>query len=283
MKRFSQRIGVVETPSVIQLETMSDALRNSIWNFIVSLFHQDGFGWSDIAERSSQFFFKVPVDDLPRYNQQCREWLKARFFEMPWYQVYDYVEFVVEWHEGLRVRQQYRKDQLYKLFNHIFEEELSGYRFVGGELVPLSSPAEVAAIESALSTASRTGLSGAHAHIASALRLLAKRPEPDYRNSIKESISAVEALAKQLGTTDSQGLAGALTELGKKVSLHGGLRAGLLSLYGYTSDEGGIRHAMLEEPNVGYDEAKYMAVACSAFVNFLAAKAEAAGILGGRG
>lgn len=39
----------------------------------------------------------------------------------------------------------------------------------------------------------------------------------------------------------------------------------------YTSDEGGIRHAMLEEPNIGYDEAKYMAVACSAFVNFIAA------------
>lgn len=139
---------------------------------------------------------------------------------------------------------------------------------------------ELATVESALSITSATGLAGAHGHIASALCLLAKRPDPDYRNSIKESISAVEALAKQLGTPDSQGLAGALTELGKKVPLHGGLRSGLLSLYGYTSDEGGIRHAMLEEPNLGYDDAKYMAVTCSAFVNYLAAKAQAAGILG---
>ncbi len=279
MKRFSQRIGAVETPSVIQLETMSDALRNSIWNFIVSLFSEGESGWWTIAESSSQFFFKLPVDELPDYNYRRQEWLKARIFEMHWYEVYDYVEFVVEWYPRSRVRQTYRKDQLHKVFNRIFEEELSGYRFVGEELVPLSSPAEVAAIEQALSTTSSAGLAGAHAHLASALRLLAKRPDPDYHNSIKESISAVEALAKQLGTPSSQGLAGALTELGKKVPIHGALRAGLLSLYGYTSDEGGIRHAMLEEPNVGYDDAKYMAVACSAFVNFLAAKAEAAGIL----
>lgn len=279
MKRFSERIGAVETQTIVQLDTMSDALRNSIWNFVVSLFDDGDAGWWQIAEQSCQFFFKLPVDELPLYNIRRREWIKSRLFGMRWYEVYDYVEFVAEWYERARDYPKFRRGQLHTVFNRILEEELSGYRFIGGELVPLSNPAEVAAIEEALTTTSRTGLAGAHAHIAAALRLLAKRPDPDYRNSIKESISAVEALAKQLGTTDSQGLAGALTELGKKIPLHGGLRAGLLSLYGYTSDEGGIRHAMLEEPNLGYDEAKYMAVACSAFVNYLAAKAEAAGIL----
>jgi len=280
MKRFSQRIGAVEASTVIQLESMSQPLRNSIWNFIVSLFDDGDSGWWRIAELSCQFFYKLPVDELPPYNHRRQEWLKKQFYSLTWYEVYDFVEFIVGWYEKAGDRQSYRKDQLRAVFNRILEEELSGYRFVGDELAPLSNPAEVAAIESALATTSRTGLAGAHAHIESALQLLGKRPDPDYRNSIKESISAVEALAKQLGTADSQGLSGALTELGKKVSLHGGMRAGLLSLYGYTSDEGGIRHAMLEESNVGYDEAKYMAVACSAFINFLAAKAEAAGILG---
>lgn len=282
MKRFSQRIGVTEAPSIIQLESISDALRNSSWNFIVSLYNEGDAGWWCIAELSSQFFFKLPVDELPPYNNRRHEWLKKQFYGMPWYEVYDFVEFIVEYYQRSRDRPKYRKDQLHAIFNHMFEEELSGYRFVGGELVPLSSPAEVAEIESALATTSATGLAGAHAHIAAALRLLAKRPDPDYRNSIKESISAVEALSKQLGTAESQGLSGALTELGKKVPLHGAFRSGLLSLYGYTSDEGGIRHAMLQEPSLGYDEAKYMAVACSAFVNFLAAKAQAAGILSHR-
>lgn len=280
MKRFSERIGAVETPSIIQLESVSSPLRNSIWNLLVSLFEVGENGWWHIAELSCQFFYKLPVDELPPYNRRRMEWLKKQLFALPWYGVYDYIEFVVEWYGRVKVRQQFRKDQLSLIFNRIFEEELSGYRFVGGELVPISSQAEVSAIESALSITSATGLSGAHAHIAAALQLLAKRPDPDYRNSIKESISAVEAIAKQLGTAESQGLVGALTELGRKVPLHGAFRAGLLSLYGYTSDEGGIRHAMLEEPNVGYDEAKYMAVACSAFVNFIAAKAQTAGLLG---
>jgi len=279
MKRFSQRIGAVEAPTIIQLESISDPLRNSIWNLLVSLFDEGDSGWLHISQLSSQFFFKLPIDELPLYNHRRQEWLKKHLFSAPWYAVYDYVEFVVEWYERTKVRQRYRKDQLHAIFNRIFEEELSGYRFVSSELVPVSNQAEVSAIESALSTTLATGLAGAHAHIIGALQLLAKRPDPDYRNSIKESISAVEALAKQLGASDSQGLAGALTELTKKIPLHGALRAGLLSLYGYTSDEGGIRHAMLEEPNVGYAEAKYMAVACSAFVNFLAAKAQAGGIL----
>lgn len=198
---------------------------------------------------------------------------------MQWYEVYDFAEFIADNDERTGRSVTVRRDRIQAALNRIFEEELSGYRFVAGELVPISGPEEVAAIESALAVTATSGLSGAHAHIATALQLLAKRPDPDYRNSIKESISAVEALAKKLGTADSQGLAGALTELGKKIPIHGGMRAGLLSLYGYTSDEGGIRHAMLEVPNLGYDEAKYMAVACCAFVNFLAAKAAAAGLL----
>jgi hypothetical protein len=57
------------------------------------------------------------------------------------------------------------------------------------------------------------------------------------------------------------------------------MRQGFLSLYGYTSDEDGIRHAILDESTVGFDEAKFMLVSCSAFVYFLIGKAEAAGLL----
>lgn len=279
MKRFSQRIGAVETQSIIQLETMSDTLRNTIWNFILSLFDEGESGWQQIVESSALFFFKLPIDELPIYNKQRREWIKKLFYRMQWYEVYDYAEFIAENSERINSQTIMRRDRIHAVLNRIFAEELSGYRFVAGELVPLSGPEEIAAIENALAVTSTSGLSGAHTHISTALQLLAKRPDPDYRNSIKESVSAVEALSKQLGTSDSQGLAGALTELGKKIPIHGGMRAGLLNLYGYTSDEGGIRHAMLEEPNLGYDEAKYMVVACSAFVNFLAAKAGAAGLL----
>jgi hypothetical protein len=173
----------------------------------------------------------------------------------------------------------YRHDELEKFFNYVFEREMSGFRFIAGELAPISSPAEMGEILHALETTSRTRLNGAHHHLQSALSLLAKKPEPDYRNSIKESISAVESIAKILGKENSHGLSDALSELSKLTNLHGGLQAGFNKLYGYTSDENGIRHAILDEPTVGFDEAKYMAVSCSAFVNYLIAKAEASGLL----
>jgi len=45
-----------------------------------------------------------------------------------------------------------------------------------------------------------------------------------------------------------------------------------------TSDADGIRHALLDESKLGYDEAKFMLVSCSAFVNYLLSKTSEAGI-----
>jgi hypothetical protein len=44
------------------------------------------------------------------------------------------------------------------------------------------------------------------------------------------------------------------------------------SLYGYTSDANGIRHALMDASTLGFADAKFMLVCCSAFVNFLVAK-----------
>jgi hypothetical protein len=48
-----------------------------------------------------------------------------------------------------------------------------------------------------------------------------------------------------------------------------GGRVGAATLYGYTSDEGGVRRAILESKTVGFTEAKFMLVTCPAFVNFV--------------
>jgi hypothetical protein len=41
----------------------------------------------------------------------------------------------------------------------------------------------------------------------------------------------------------------------------------------------GIRHALLEESTLDLDDAKFMLVSCSGFVNYLAAKAAKAGVI----
>jgi len=56
---------------------------------------------------------------------------------------------------------------------------------------------------------------GVAERIDTALALLGKKPEPDYRNSIKESISAVEAVVKLLTGEKSGGIDKAIAVLEK--------------------------------------------------------------------
>jgi hypothetical protein len=108
-------------------------------------------------------------------------------------------------------------------------------------------------------------------HLDTALARLADRSAPDYRNSIKESISAVEAVCQILTGDPKATLGQAL----KKLSIHSALEKGFSAIYGYTSDADGIRHALYEESILDADDAKFFLVSCSAFVNYLIAKSTA--------
>ena len=111
-----------------------------------------------------------------------------------------------------------------------------------------------------------------------ALDLLSNRKSPDYRNPIKESISAVEAICKIITGKQKATLGGALKEIEKKIKLHPALKNAFNSLYGYTNDAEGIRHALLDKSSLSFEDAKFMLVSCSAFTNYLISKASKAGI-----
>lgn len=166
---------------------------------------------------------------------------------------------------------------------HVLAREHSGYRFVNEELVPITNDAEIAEIEQAANRAAASGLDGVREQIAQALRLFGQRPQPDYRNAVKEAISAVEGVVKIINGTRSGGIDKALDAVATKIEMHPALKTGLEKLYGYTSDDDGIRHPILEEATVDEADARFMIVTCSAFVNFLIAKAAAAGLLGPSG
>lgn len=114
--------------------------------------------------------------------------------------------------------------------------------------------------------------------MSSSLSKLSDRKNPDYRNSIKESISAVESICQSLSGDSKAELGKALKLIEDNIGIHAALKKGFSAIYGYTSDEGGIKHAMLEERECFFEDAKYMLVACSAFINYLILKANRAGI-----
>lgn len=275
--KFSDRIGATAPPKVLHINEMSIALRTSLWNYllrtVLTLDRYDREAKENIST-ICELFLKQPVDGLPYRGYDRILWLKHIFFDdnFMWYDVYNLIELIA------------KKIAPYDKFkleiNKILEEEMSGYRFIFGELTPITSPAEIESIASGIELSKANQLFGTGKHLETAITLLSQKPKPDYRNSIKESISAVESLVKQLTGVEGGGLDKAIGKLEAKVKFHGAFKAGLLSLYGYTSDAHGIRHAILEEPHVGFDEAKFMLVSCSALVNFLIYKAGSCGILG---
>lgn len=156
-----------------------------------------------------------------------------------------------------------------EVFNNLFKKEYIGYRFIGGKISPISDEMEVDTITETLNdTYAQVSM-----HISKAHALLADRERPDYENSIKESISAVEAMCEII--TGIKGKEATLGTMLKKlesngVVIHSALKSAFNTLYGYTSDANGIRHA----GDIGgeastFEEAKFMLISCCAFINYL--------------
>lgn len=268
--KFSQRMGFEPVKSVIQADGINDELRHSIWNVLdLHIWTSRGFQQSlprtgpKIRPFSQNLwfnYFKKPLDTIPEYSFEIMRTIRAHFYDAPWYKVYDFVEFVVAaWDDP----------QLESDLNSVLESELSGFRVIHGVVTPVTDEAEVEALEKALSPSIFTGV---EIHLKQALSNLSNKENPDFRNSIKESISAVESLACELTGSKKATLGDALKTLEKEGQLHGSLKAGFSKIYGYTSDADGIRHAILDETKIDINDAKYFLVSCAAFINYLKSK-----------
>jgi hypothetical protein len=276
IERFSERMGFVPVKSALQGRSLDTPSRSRIWSAFVNFIplHYDlarvplrmtwmGKLYSDIWSEH----LKEPVDELPYDQAQIRERLKTIVLLGKWYEVYDLIEFVVT-SKDFSTRAGFATE-----VNRVLTEELAGFRFINGHFVEITDQTEIAAIETGLAATKGDRFSPARQHLNSALVLLSDRKAPDYRNSIKESISAVEAMTQIISGDPKAELSKALRIIDARTPLHGALRSALNSLYGYTSDANGIRHALTEAENLDSADAKFMLVACSAFVVYLIQKA----------
>ncbi len=280
--KFSQRAGLTQAEKILQAESIDDDLRNSLWS-ILSAFYWDSFNKSmyDMGSRVDYIshsnlgalfqslwlhYYKKPTDTIPKLFFDERgglNVLRSYFFSAEWYEIYDFIEFVAVYGPDAEKR------EFIKACNFFLERENSAYRFLDEKIVEISSPVELAEIETAIKKA--TPYYGVRQHLSSAIGMLSDRENPDYRNSIKESISAVESLCKTVSGDDKATLGEALNVLEKNGKLHPALKRAFGALYGYTNDTNGIRHALIEESNLTSADARFMLISCSAFVNYVIA------------
>jgi hypothetical protein len=268
MNKFSDRIGITTPPKEIQLSEMTAELRHSIWNVIATSL--EGEEWTRALRFLYIRHFKLPIDNMPDNLWLARKELFEKFTEAPWYDVYNITELLLN-HINVLTEHRVSSSAFEQELNTVLTWELSGFKGVNGLIVPISDNVEADNIRESLNLNDK--YAGAREHISQALRLLSEKPHPDYRNSIKESISAVESIVKiQSGHLTAKSVDKPLATLVETLNLHPLLKKAFSHLYSYSSDESGIRHAILEQAEIGFPEAKYMLVSCSAFLNFLVLK-----------
>ena len=267
MEIFSKRNGYNDILN--GLETASPILKQKIYStFYKREYHGDELynkkttGIEDMMIEMG-INYKFPSNFI--YRQENEEKLRGDILNNEnWYTIFDFIEKYLNICDN--------SNEMEKEFNRILESEDSAYRICNKMVIPITNELEIKEIEGALNIDAGESV---RIHIAKALKLFSNRERTDYENSIKESISAVESMCCII--TEEKGknatLGNALKKLkDRKIYIHSAMEKGFLALYGYTSDESGIRHGGIDFTNANFEDAKYMLVSCSAFVNYLMQK-----------
>jgi len=278
--KFSQKIGKIPIKTILQVDSMDQDLRNRLWNTLLDSFfykldtYAEPYAESDfevVCKLIWKDHFNYPIDQIPMRSNKTVNTdafitiIRNKFFEAAWYEIYDLLEIVS------RIDSRIYKVGFTAECNWALEKEVSGYRIINESIARITSEQEIKEIEDCLSNTDQWN--SVSNHLQAAIDDLSDRNNPNYRNSIKESISAVEAYCKIVTKNDRATLGDALKVIERQYKIHPALQKAITAIYGYTSDAGGIRHALLEDDlDIQFEDAKFMLVSCTAFINYMVTK-----------
>ena len=272
---FSERYGYEQLPEPMALERLSDDLRREIWNIIrLSLLeNRKGVGNShyfpDDFERFVEYLFgkllKKPEDEISTDYEHVSELFKQIILEGR----FDHLLSLIE----LIANDDSATSRFARNIGALFDSRAAAYRLdvtrKPYQFFPRSNLEQGHAVQQALKTVEESGMTGASVHLRQAAKHINAQ---QYADSISDSILAVESVARTIDPKSENTLGPALKSLEKAgVINHKVLNAAFSKLYGYTNDEQGIRHALLDKdsPEVGLDEAMFMFGACASFTAYL--------------
>lgn len=263
---FAERYGYIKPSDELIIECMPQDVINALCNCINSLENNKDVDYNSVNNICWLYFFNEKQSDYDRYVDCITDYLDDDDIE--WYHKLSLIDFVV------KIISDFYNSSLQKFVKRInseFERLNYGYRITNNLVTPITAKEEIESIEEAIEHVK----DNIKEHLNSALKHLADKKSPNYRNSIKESISAIEALCRE--KTNSNTLGAALKELEKSgIQLHPALKSSFEKLYVYTNDEKtGVRHALMDDTSdysPTYHEAKFMLVSCTALINYVNGK-----------
>lgn len=269
---FSQRTGLKSLPPQLKLGEISAELRRLFVYYLgleIDRVGRSGYtGYyftSDWKRVAMDFHVLFLGKDADTYNNSCYEFnekLKIIIMSGDIGSVFDLVEF---FSKHPKCSKELKKD-----LKGAFMAARAAYRIVDSQIIAIGVEAQGAAFVGALEDAEAMGAGAARTHLVAAGMALRNS---DWPGSVRESIHAVEAMARILAP-EASSLGPALAALEKKRHLHGSLKAAFGALYGYSSNEAGVRHSLVfyEEAQVDEADALFMLGACASFVSYLLAR-----------
>lgn len=286
MTRFSERYDYVKPSKVLIRGDMPHSIQNAICTcfdeleiIFTSQMGNDAIGFAKYRELEEYlwvYFFNRRKVNFNIHSSVATDFLEDD--NASWFKKLDLVEETIKYLfkresqlEVYCLGKSSVAEKFVTMLNSHFERLNYAYRVVDKEIVEITSKEEIVAIEDAL----KDSTDNIRMHLSKALELYAKRPNGDYSNSIKESISAVEAFCRE--KTKENTLGKALNHLETSgISLPKVLKEAFEKLYAYTNQGStGIRHALMDQDGTyvpSRDEALFMLVSCSAFINYLSKK-----------
>ncbi len=302
---FSQAQSYEDIPGVLKLEELPENARTRICNVFYASIEQSkepvvhissllgfkiGGVWEVVLRDKHIYHDNRPLDDWKnqiqntiqqlRYTRRGEEpldelnsgfnhitgELKHSIETLPFHKVFDMVQYIL------------RHPKCPREVITLMKQEFANCRLaytIDTETPPTIIPAvteeEGNTIVCTFQTLRQSGLDASATHLRNASECINKA---DWSASVRESIHAVESVARQLDPKSAGTLGPALASIEQRGGLHPALKKAFNKLYGYTSNAQGIRHALLDRDaaEVGMDEAVFMLGACASFASYLSRK-----------
>ena len=272
---FSQRNDLAPIPQPLKLGEISDKFRKDLWDAFYSIIIEDTGDPNlqdeyneliiSMLKQTENIFFGKTLDEIVNenriyyYTDKYKEFFLKESFNI----VFDFLEYFLK---------TFPKLSSAKNFIDIFKNNLLAYTIVDEEcptIVPAATPEEGETIRQAFEAAKEDKYEPVRKHLRnSAEQINANLPA----DAIRESIHAVESVLRIV--TGESDFNKALQKLETSHRIHPALKDAFKKLYAYTSDEQGIRHALVDQPAspAGMDEAVFMLGTCAAFVGYVIRK-----------
>lgn len=281
MALFSERYGYTKPSDVIIREQITPEIENAIcscYDRLSNSLSRLSISDSHIATLEKHLWVYFLNKREAKFYSGNGYFLSAiPFFEdqkNQWYLKLNLIEFIIRYldRRGSEIHAYHSIMNNYiGELNSEFKRHNFAYRIVDKKIVEITSENEIVSIETAIADSTNN----IRLHLNKALELYSLRPYGDYRNSIKESISAVEAYCREKTNEETLGKSlNKLESLG--ITIPKMLKVAFDKLYAYTNQpDTGIRHALMDDEGKytpSNEEALFMLVSCSSFLNYLNAK-----------